>query len=237
MKIYTKTGDKGETSLYGGKRVSKSHLRIEAIGAADELNAYLGTIISIDSPVKPWNDKKCLSRVQNELFTLGADLATPSDTNSKLKILRVTADMITWNGPISFSAGQVRTYTYSLVFTSTAAFTDNHLENTVTIQYDTPTTTDNTKSFTLSTIISSLPDTGLFDSPSGFILAGLALILAGILVNRSGILLNIFGRGNFQGKDATSGLVKSIIDDMSLVDSEEAFQKKVVKSRERKYRK
>ena len=95
MKIYTKTGDKGETSLYGGKRVSKSHLRIEAIGAADELNAYLGTIISIDSPVKPWNDKKCLSRVQNELFTLGADLATPSDTNSKLKILRVTADMIT----------------------------------------------------------------------------------------------------------------------------------------------
>ena len=80
MKIYTKTGDAGETSLYGGSRVPKSHLRIEAIGAVDELNAYLGVL-----------DMGELTRIQNELFTLGADLATPADTNSKLKILRIDA--------------------------------------------------------------------------------------------------------------------------------------------------
>jgi cob(I)alamin adenosyltransferase len=105
MKIYTKTGDKGETSLYGGKRVPKSDLRIEAIGAVDELNAYLGMItatchsceggnLSID-PCLRRGDKTCLTRVQNELFTLGADLATPSDVNSKLKILRVTELQVT----------------------------------------------------------------------------------------------------------------------------------------------
>ena len=44
MKVYTKTGDKGETSLFGGKRVSKNHLRIESYGTVDELNSYIGLI-------------------------------------------------------------------------------------------------------------------------------------------------------------------------------------------------
>lgn len=74
MKLYTKTGDKGETSLFGGQRISKSHLRIDAYGTVDELNSYLGLIRDqdIDS-----NHKKFLIKIQHELFVLGAFLATP----------------------------------------------------------------------------------------------------------------------------------------------------------------
>jgi uncharacterized repeat protein (TIGR01451 family) len=146
----------------------------------------------------------------------------------------VTADMITWNGPISFTAGETKTYTYSLVFSTaqTANFTSNVANNTVTIQYDTETSQNNTITFDLATLINCLPDTGLFDSPSGFILAGLALILAGILVNRSGILLNFFG-ARAEGRDATAGIVKSLLDPNA--GAEEAFQNKVVASREKKF--
>ncbi len=82
MKIYTKTGDKGTTSLFGGKRVSKHHIRVEAYGTIDELNAYIGLLrdqsISIDS-------KKSLLRIQNELFVLGSLLATPPEKVNKQK--------------------------------------------------------------------------------------------------------------------------------------------------------
>lgn len=72
-KIYTKGGDSGYTSLVGGRRVKKSSNLIKAIGSVDELNALLGLIIcSID--VK---HKKILQNIQNDLFDLGADLATP----------------------------------------------------------------------------------------------------------------------------------------------------------------
>jgi cob(I)alamin adenosyltransferase len=75
MKIYTKTGDKGKTSLFGGLRVSKDALRIEAYGTVDELNSHLGAIRSL----KPGNEiDQVLEKMQNDLFTLGADLATPS---------------------------------------------------------------------------------------------------------------------------------------------------------------
>lgn len=75
MKIYTKTGDKGKTSLFGGPRVSKDALRIEAYGTVDELNSHLGAIRSL----KPGNEiDQVLEKMQNDLFTLGADLATPS---------------------------------------------------------------------------------------------------------------------------------------------------------------
>ncbi len=76
MKIYTKTGDKGETSLFGGTRVPKYHLRIEAYGTIDELNSYIGLIRDqqIDS-----HTKKVLITIQNKLFTLGAMLATPPE--------------------------------------------------------------------------------------------------------------------------------------------------------------
>ena len=82
MKIYTKSGDKGETGLIGGKRVSKNHPRLEAYGTADELNSVIGTILSIDSGlteiIKP------LNLIQQDLFSIGAILATP-DTKKKSK--------------------------------------------------------------------------------------------------------------------------------------------------------
>ncbi len=72
-KIYTKGGDRGYTSLVGGKRVKKSSHFIEAIGNVDELNAFLGYAINYLKPDK----KKIILNIQNDLFDLGADLATP----------------------------------------------------------------------------------------------------------------------------------------------------------------
>jgi len=86
MKIYTKTGDKGETGLFGGERVSKDSLRISAYGTIDELNSYIGYTIT---ETKDESIKKNLSLIQNYLFTVGSDLATPeTEKNTKLKIQR-----------------------------------------------------------------------------------------------------------------------------------------------------
>lgn len=76
MKLYTKTGDKGETSLFGGQRVSKSHIRIDAYGTVDELNSYIGLIG--DQKIEQ-SHKDFLVKIQNELFTIGAFLATPQE--------------------------------------------------------------------------------------------------------------------------------------------------------------
>ena len=76
MKIYTKTGDKGTTSLFGGTRVAKYHLRIESYGTVDELNSYIGLIR--DQKIAS-QTQKSLIKIQNELFTLGAMLATPPE--------------------------------------------------------------------------------------------------------------------------------------------------------------
>lgn len=91
MKIYTKTGDKGETSLFGGQRVPKDNLRIEAYGTVDELNAYLGQAIASS---KSEEIKKNLCKIQNELFTVGSDLATPDNKKIKKEIPRVNQEMI-----------------------------------------------------------------------------------------------------------------------------------------------
>jgi cob(I)alamin adenosyltransferase len=74
MKIYTKTGDKGETGLFGGQRVGKNDLRVKAYGEVDELNALLGLAQAriIDNRVS-----LILRAIQSDLFTVGADLATP----------------------------------------------------------------------------------------------------------------------------------------------------------------
>jgi cob(I)alamin adenosyltransferase len=85
MKIYTKTGDKGKTSLFGGERVSKDTYRIEAYGCVDELNAHLGVIRSLTPPSEI---EQLLDRLQHELFILGADLATPQTRRPK-KIDRI----------------------------------------------------------------------------------------------------------------------------------------------------
>jgi cob(I)alamin adenosyltransferase len=77
MKIYTKTGDKGETGLFGGPRVRKDHLRIEAYGSVDELNAVLGVARSETLPAEI---DALLAQIQNSLFDLGAELAAPDPT-------------------------------------------------------------------------------------------------------------------------------------------------------------
>jgi len=82
MKIYTKTGDKGFTSLIGGTRVPKYHIRIESYGTIDELNSYIGLIRDQDIDAA---DKTLLKEIQDRLFTIGASLAADPD-RSKMVI-------------------------------------------------------------------------------------------------------------------------------------------------------
>jgi cob(I)alamin adenosyltransferase len=82
MKIYTKTGDKGQTSLIGGTRVPKHHVRIEAYGTVDELNSWIGLIR--DQPVSA-DISELLLEIQDRLFTIGSSLASDPD-KSKMKI-------------------------------------------------------------------------------------------------------------------------------------------------------
>ncbi|NUN10152.1 MAG: cob(I)yrinic acid a,c-diamide adenosyltransferase [Ignavibacteriaceae bacterium] len=92
MKIYTKTGDRGETSLFGGTRVSKNNLRLEAYGTVDELNSALGLCIcaSVAEDVQ-----ELLTELQNRLFDAGSDLATPSDySGSKISVPRISGEHI-----------------------------------------------------------------------------------------------------------------------------------------------
>ena len=86
MKIYTKTGDKGETGLFGGDRVPKDSPRIRAYGTIDELNAFIGLSIT---EIKDNSVKSLLGDIQNKLFIIGSDLATPdNDKTKKLNIYR-----------------------------------------------------------------------------------------------------------------------------------------------------
>jgi cob(I)alamin adenosyltransferase len=82
MKIYTKTGDKGQTSLIGGTRVPKHHLRIESYGTVDELNSFIGLIR--DQPISHTH-VNTLTEIQDRLFTIGASLASDPE-KSKMKI-------------------------------------------------------------------------------------------------------------------------------------------------------
>lgn len=90
MKIYTKTGDEGETSLFGGQRVLKESLRIETYGTVDELNSVVGIARSL----KPHKEVDAiLESIQNDLFVLGADLATPL-TQTSGKVSRVQQSQV-----------------------------------------------------------------------------------------------------------------------------------------------
>ena len=92
MKIYTKTGDKGLTSLIGGTRVPKHHIRIESYGTVDELNSYIGLIAcqEIDA-----HYKDVLKEIQDRLFTIGASLAADPE-KSKMKIPDLLEEDITF---------------------------------------------------------------------------------------------------------------------------------------------
>ena len=97
MKIYTKTGDKGTTALFGGTRVAKHHIRIESYGTVDELNSHIGLIR--DQEIDP-RSREILIHVQDKLFTVGAILATDPEKamlksgKERLNIPKIEADDI-----------------------------------------------------------------------------------------------------------------------------------------------
>ena len=97
MKIYTKTGDKGKTSLFGGTRVPKYELRIEAYGTVDELNSYIGLLR--DQKIDKHTSNSLL-KIQHELFTIGSMLATPPEKKilksgkDRLSIPKISLDEI-----------------------------------------------------------------------------------------------------------------------------------------------
>ena len=98
-RVYTRTGDKGETALVGGRRVPKDSPRIEAYGTIDELNAVIGLARVFNAERKKsgrrhrWLDE-VLRRLQNELFDLGSELATPADAVYE-GMFRVGAEQVT----------------------------------------------------------------------------------------------------------------------------------------------
>lgn len=99
-KIYTKTGDKGTTSLIGGTKVPKSHLRIETYGTVDELNSFIGLLRDqfrlaplLAAPAE--TIQRELLEIQDRLFTLGASLATDPDKDTKMKIPDLKEEDIT----------------------------------------------------------------------------------------------------------------------------------------------
>jgi cob(I)alamin adenosyltransferase len=91
MKIYTKTGDQGKTSLIGGTKIAKSHIRIEAYGTVDELNSFIG--LTGDQ----MNDEQTLSvlrEIQDRLFTIGSSLATDPEKETKMALPDLTEEDI-----------------------------------------------------------------------------------------------------------------------------------------------
>lgn len=93
FKIYTKTGDKGGTSLIGGVRVPKNHIRIESYGTVDELNSYIGMVndMAANAQISEW-----LREVQDRLFTVGAVLATDPGKEVKMKLPDLHDEDVTW---------------------------------------------------------------------------------------------------------------------------------------------
>ena len=94
MKVYTKTGDKGSTSLYGGVKVSKNNIRIDAYGTVDELNSAIGLVRSSD--ISTIYDEQ-LIHIQKNLFHVGAELATPSEklylANGKSRLPKIIQEV------------------------------------------------------------------------------------------------------------------------------------------------
>lgn len=93
FKIYTKTGDKGGTSLIGGVRVPKSHIRIESYGTVDELNSHIGLVndMAASEAVNEW-----LREIQDRLFTIGSVLATNPDKEVKMKLPDLHDSDVVW---------------------------------------------------------------------------------------------------------------------------------------------
>lgn len=92
-KIYTRTGDKGETGLVGGKRVSKDSPRVEAYGDVDELNSFIGWCVTLAAKNGREKVREKLSLIQNELFDIGSELATPPGSEFQ-EMLKASSEQI-----------------------------------------------------------------------------------------------------------------------------------------------
>ena len=90
-KIYTRGGDKGETSLGDGKRVPKTDSRVRAYGIVDELNSHVGVALALDPSEEL---REVLARVQNELFDLGADVSVPVEVEGRLRVTQEQVDRL-----------------------------------------------------------------------------------------------------------------------------------------------
>jgi cob(I)alamin adenosyltransferase len=89
LKIYTKTGDQGETGLFAGPRVPKNHPRVAAYGDVDELNAALGVAVAEKPPAKM---RDLLAGIQHDLFSVGAELATPDPARQDNRVSEARID-------------------------------------------------------------------------------------------------------------------------------------------------
>ena len=106
MKIYTKTGDKGTTSLIGGERVAKCDCRVEAYGTIDEVNSFIGKAVTELDPTKFADLLEDLETIQHELFDCGGDLANVSNrriykmTDEAIEAMEKRIDVLVEEGPV-----------------------------------------------------------------------------------------------------------------------------------------
>lgn len=126
MKIYTRTGDDGTTGLFTGERVSKTHERVDAYGAVDELNSLLG--VARTAGPHPAVDAR-IETVQRQLFTLGADLATPGEGT---KVARIGAAEVGWlEAEIDAMTAELPALRHFILPGGTAAGAQIHVARTV----------------------------------------------------------------------------------------------------------
>ena len=127
-KIYTRSGDQGQTALFAGGRVAKDDLRVAAYGAIDELNSALGCVLAHDPSAET---SRRLLQIQNQLFTLGSDLATPATARSDT-IQRLPESAITWlERDIDALADAAPPLTNFILPGGTAAAAQIHLARTI----------------------------------------------------------------------------------------------------------
>ena len=130
-RIYTKSGDKGQTSLGNGSRVPKHALRVEAYGTVDEANAVVG--LARLTTRQTSEADAMLARIQNDLFDLGADLCTPeTDTPAEYPALRITAEQVTrLEGEIDTMNAELEPLNSFILPGGTEAAAQLHLARTV----------------------------------------------------------------------------------------------------------
>ncbi len=107
MRIYTRTGDHGDTGLIGNRRVGKEDLRVEVYGTVDELNSWLGLL---RAEALPADLDARLGRIQAELFDLGADLATPGGTAAVAQLAAATTGFERWMDELDGGLPQLRSF-------------------------------------------------------------------------------------------------------------------------------